>query len=472
MSFSQFDRQRIGREVAATLKLAVPLILAQLAAMGSSVVDTLLSGHVGRQVLGAVAVGTGIWSLAVVSGIGVMMAVPSTVSQLDGAGRRGLIGDVLIQSMWLGLGVGLLLWVLVRHAIVLVDVMGVDPALRDGVAAFLRTISWGAPALTCYFGLRGMSEGLGLTRPSMWFSLAGLLVLAPLDYALMYGQFGIPPQGAAGCGAATSLVLWLQTLSFATYIGLRADYRDLGWRQAWRLPSWRSLSPLLHIGLPMAVTLLAESGMFVAAALLIGRLGAAVVAAHQVALNISALFFMVPLGLSMAITVRVGHAVGRGDGRAVAWAGFCGIGLTLLTQTLSACVLFLVPGALARIYTGDPVVVRQIVVLLALAGLFQFSDGIQVSAGGALRGMKDTRGPMLITLFAYWLVGLPLGWWLGFARGQGASGMWMGMVAGLSVAALLLFLRFWRHSRRLVLGRRVEPDPLTGGSPVSPLPSD
>lgn len=450
MPFHRFDRQRIVREVTATLKLALPLILAQLAAMGSSVVDTILSGHVGPQVLGAVAVGTGVWSLAVVTGIGVMLAVPSTVSQLEGAGQRRSIADVLIQSQWLGLIVGVILMLLMRHAIWLVDVMGVDPGLRQGVAGFLRAISWGAPALTCYFGMRGMSEGMGLTRPSMWFSFGGLLLLAPLDYALMYGRFGIPPQGAEGCGGATALVLWLQTLSFACYIRWRADYRDLGWDRVRRWPSWVILGPLLHIGVPMAISLLAESGMFVAAALLIGRLGASAVSAHQVALNISALFFMVPLGLSMAITVRVGQAVGRGDPVGRAYAGFCGIGLTLLTQALSASLLLLAPGMLAHIYTSDPQVVHNTMVLLALAGLFQFSDGIQVASGGALRGMKDTRVPMLVTIFAYWLVGLPVGWWLAFPGRLGARGMWMGLVAGLSVAAILLLGRFWRRNRPAV----------------------
>ncbi|MHC1479649.1 MATE family efflux transporter [Frateuria aurantia] len=447
MQFFRFDRHRVVHEVAATLKLAMPLIFAQLAAMGSSVVDTVLSGHVSRQVLGAVAVGTGLWSLALVVGIGMMMAVPSTVSHLEGAGERDKVGKVLIQALWLALMVGLLLLLLTRHAIWLVDFMGVDPSLRQGVARFLAGISWGAPALTCYFAMRGMSEGMGLTRPSMWFAFGGLVILAPLDYALMYGRFGIPPQGAGGCGAATAAVLWLQMLGLACYIWRRREYRGLGWDHAWHGPQWRSLAPLWHIGLPMAVSLLAESGMFVAAALLIGRLGASAVAAHQVALNISALFFMVPLGLSMAITVRVGHAAGRNDSLAVAYAGFCGIGLTLLTQALSASLLFSMPRALAHIYTSDPEVTQRIVMLLLLAGLFQFSDGIQVASGGALRGLKDTRVPMLITVFAYWLVGLPVGWYLAFQRLLGARGMWMGMIAGLSVAAVLLFGRFYHRSR-------------------------
>jgi MATE family multidrug resistance protein len=153
-----------------------------------------------------------------------------------------------------------------------------------------------------------------------------------------------------------------------------------------------------------------------------------------------------PLGLAMAITVRVGNAVGRGDERGVRYAGFCGIGLTLATQLFSAGLMLGMPHAIASLYTHDPKVIALAVQLIMLAGLFQFSDGIQVAANGALRGLKDTRVPMIITLFAYWVIGMPVGWWLAFHRGMGARGMWVGLIAGLSVAALMLFVRFWRSA--------------------------
>jgi len=202
----------------------------------------------------------------------------------------------------------------------------------------------------------------------------------------------------------------------------------------------------MHIGLPMAITLLAEAGLFVATALIISTLGEDVIASHQVAINIASLFFMIPLGLAMAITVRVGNAVGRGDERGVRYAGFCGIGLTLVTQLFSAALMLGLPHFIATLYTHDPKVIGLAAQLIVLAGLFQFSDGIQVASNGALRGLKDTRVPMAITLFAYWIIGMPVGWWLAFHRGMGARGMWMGLIAGLSVAALMLFIRFWRSA--------------------------
>ena len=175
------ERARLLHETRATVRLALPLMCAQLAAIGSNVIDAVLAGHVSAHVLGAVAVGASIWSLAIVSGIGMMMAVPPLVAQLDGAGRRGEIGAVFHQAVWLALGMGVVLWFAVRHAAPLIDLIGVTPSLRHDVQRFLLAISWGAPALTCYFALRGLSEGLSLTRPSMYFSLGGLVLLVPLS---------------------------------------------------------------------------------------------------------------------------------------------------------------------------------------------------------------------------------------------------------------------------------------------------
>ena len=440
------DRVRLLLELRAMVRLAVPLVLAQLAAIGSNVIDALLAGHVSAHVLGAVAVGASLWSLAIVSGIGMMMAVPPWVAQLDGAGRRLEVGAVFRQALWLAIGIGLLLWLALRHASPLIELMGVTPSLRHDVQAFLLAISWGAPALTCYFALRGLSEGLSMTRPSMIFSLGGLALLVPLGYVLMFGKLGIPPQGAHGCGLATAIVLWLEMLGFGLYVVCHRNYRGLGLFDRFEWPHLQRIGALAHVGLPMAITLLAEAGLFVATALIISSLGEDVIAGHQVAINIASLFFMIPLGLAMAITVRVGNAVGRGDARGVRYAGMCGIGLTLATQLLSAGLMLCFPRAIASLYTNDPKVIALAVQLIMLAGLFQFSDGIQVASNGALRGLKDTRVPMVITLFAYWVIGMPVGWWLTFHQGMGARGMWMGLIAGLSVAAVLLFVRFWRSA--------------------------
>ncbi|HET6553888.1 MAG TPA: MATE family efflux transporter [Dyella sp.] len=442
------DRARVAREVGATVRLALPLIAAQLAAVGPNFVDAVLAGHLNAHVQAAVTTAVSIWALALVAGLGMMMAVPPSVAQLDGAGRRHEVGAVFVQALWLAWFMGVVMWFLVRNATPMLDWIGVVPTLRTDVMHFLHAISWAAPALTSYFALRGLSEGLSMTRPSMYFSIGGLLLLAPLGYVLMYGKFGLPALGSLGSGIATATVLWLEMLGFAWFVAKHPAYRDLGLREGLAWPRPKILLDLLKIGGPMSVTLLAEGGLFVAVALVIATLGETVVASHQVALNVATIAFMVPLGLSMAITVRVGNAVGRGDATGVRYAGLCGIGLALCVQVVSSSVMLSLPHVLARLYTHDEAVIALAAQLMLLAGLFQFSDGIQVTSNGALRGLKDTRVPMVITLFAYWVVGMPVGWWLAFRHGLGARGMWMGLIAGLTMAAILLFIRFCRSAAR------------------------
>ncbi|HEX5325048.1 MAG TPA: MATE family efflux transporter, partial [Acetobacteraceae bacterium] len=195
--------------------------------------------------------------------------------------------------------------------------------------------------------------------------------------------------------------------------------------------------------------------------LLISRLGTVAIDGHQIAINVSSVTFMVPLGLALAVTVRVGHAAGRGDATAVRYAGFTGIALTLVTQAVSATLMLGIPHAIAHVYSSDPRVIALAAQLLILAGIFQFSDGIQVVSNGALRGLKDTRMPMLITVFAYWAIGMPTGAWLAFGAGYGVPGMWVGLIAGLTAAALLLFAR-WAMQTRGETWRRLaaRPDPV------------
>ncbi|MEO5626232.1 MAG: MATE family efflux transporter [Dokdonella sp.] len=441
-------RPRLARELQETLRLAVPLVFGQLSAVGMNVIDALLAGHLDAHTLGAVAIGTSVWMLAVVVAIGVMMALPPSIAQLNGAGRRDAIGPLFRQALWLALALGVLLGLGMRiGGELLVAKIGVDPALVPDVNRFLHAIAFGAPALTVFFALRGLGEGFGLTRPTMYFSALGLFLLAPIGYVLMYGAFGLPRLGALGSGIATALVLWLQTIAFAIYVARRRHYQDLHLFAHFEAPNRQALAELLHTGVPMGVTLLMEAGLFVAVALALGTLGTNVVASHQVAINISSVAFMVPLGLAMATTVRVGHAVGRGDAPGVREAGLVGIGLTLCAQTISAGLMLGLPQQIASLYTDDAGVSALAAQLLVLAGLFQLSDGLQVAANGALRGLKDTRMPMLITMFAYWGVGMPFGWWLAFRDGLGARGMWMGLIAGLSVAAVLLTRRFWKLAR-------------------------
>lgn len=463
MSITRHLPPRRVHELRQTLRLAVPLVLGQLSAVGMNVIDAVLAGHMDAHTLGAVAVGTSVWAVSIVIAIGVMMALPPSVAQLHGAGETARIGPLFRQALWLAVMVGVLLTVFTWFGgPFIVSHIGIDPPLVADVNHFLRAVAFGAPALAVFFALRGLGEGIGLPRPTLYFSLFGLILLGPVGYVLMYGALGLPRLGAQGSGIATALVLWVQALVFAWYVARSRHYRALHVFARMEAPDRRALSDLLHIGGPMAVTLFMEASLFIGVALAIGTLGTDAIAGHQIAINVASVAFMLPLGIAMATTVRVGNAVGAGDRERVRDAGAVGLMLTLFTQTLSAGVMLLAPQAIARLYTSDAAVIAVAAHLLMLAGLFQFSDGIQCAANGALRGLKDTRVPMVITLFSYWLFGLPVGVWLAFGHGQGAPGLWIGLIAGLSMAAVLLTRRFWRLARRVLPGLEHDSRAMTG----------
>lgn len=441
--------RRLGSEVVATAVLALPLVLGQLSSMMMNVIDTVLAGWHSALTQAAVAIGTAVWSIAILVVIGVLMAIPPSVAQLDGAGRRAEIGPLFRQAVWLALGLGLLLWVFIANAQWLLAWAGVAEEVRPQALGFLRGVAPGAPALALYFAFRYLSEGVSLTKPTMVIGIGGLFLLAPLGYALMFGRLGAPELGAHGLGIATACTLWAQAFTYGLWLSRGAGYADLGLFSGFEWPRWAPIAELLRIGLPMGFSVFMEGSLFVATALIIGSLGTLQTAAHQVAVNLASVAFMIPLGVAMATTVRVGNAMGRGDHAGVGWAGAAGYTITAATQLASALVLLFGASFIAGLWTRDAAVAALAAQLMVLAAAFQFSDGLQAASAGALRGLKDTRVPALITVTAYWGLGMPLGYWLGIVQGQGAHGMWYGLILGLTAAALLLTARFLRLAKRL-----------------------
>jgi MATE family multidrug resistance protein len=455
---SPAPRASLLREIGILLPLATPLILGQLFGFGTDVVSTLLAGHLGASVLAAVSLGTSLWIVVFVIVVGLMMSVQPTVAQLDGAGRRAATAGVFRQGVILGLSIGLLATVTVAIAgPSLAAALGVPAKLLPMANGFLRASTLSFPALGLLSACRGFSEGLSRTRPTMVCGAVGLLMLGPVGYALMYGIPGVSPGlGATGDGLALSAVLWAEALAYLAWIRLFGRYGGVDWNSGGWRPDLAILFRLLRIGLPIAVTLLLEVTMFSASTLVVAHFGAVAVAAHQIAMTMSALFFMVPLGLSLAVTVRVARFIGQRDPQGARRAGTAGFALMLATQTVSFVVLLLFAHSIAGAFTGDLKVAALASLLLGFAAVFQFSDGTQVVANGALRGLPDTRMPMLLVLLSYWAVGMPTAIWLAFSWRLGPAGIWIGLTAGLSVAALLLTGRFLRATR---------PRPLLIGAP-------
>ncbi len=433
-------------EAKATLILATPLIIGQLSNVAMGFVDTLFAGRLSALDLAAVAIGSVVWSSLNLFIIGAMLAVPAFVSQYDGAGERHKMASFTRQAAWLGLALSVVVFVTVRNVSPVLEWIQIEPEVIPLAAGYLKSVSWGAPFWALFLVLRFLSEGLGRTGPTMYFGLFALLLNIPADYVFMYGMdfglFQIPALGAPGCGLATAVVLATQCLAMLIYVGRHKAYRFLKLFQLWEWPNLPKLVELARIGLPIGTTIFVESSLFMLASLLMGRLGTVELAGHQIALNFAALMFMIPLGLAMAITVRVGNAVGRGDAREARFRGWAGISLALITQLFTATLIFLFPEQIAKIYTKDPAVAEVAVALLFFAAVFQLSDGLQAAAAGALRGIKDTKWPMWMTTFAYWVVGVPVCYGLGIVGPYRGAGIWIGLLVGLTVAAVALLTRF------------------------------
>lgn len=421
------------------------------ASFGMNFIDTVMAGRLpDREVaLAGMAVGGALWSAMLTMTIGMLMALQPMVAQLDGARLPQRAGEMLRQAFWIALALMVPFTSVLLSGGLLLRALDIDPAIIPTAVEYLGALAWGAPAMCLVLLLRYFSEGAGNTRSTMHIGLLGVALNIPLNWVLMFGHLGMPAMGARGCGLATAIVIWIQLAALVVYIRKHAHFRAFKPFARWDRPESKVIRQLLLIGVPIAMTISIESSMFVGAALMIGRLGTTPAAGHLIAVNFAALLFMVPLGLSSAITTRVGNALGRGDPVAARYAGMIGMLIVVGTQTVSASLMLTFPNEIVALYTSDPAIAAVAVSLMFYAAVFQFPDGIQICSAGALRGYRDTVMPAFYNLVAYWLVGLTLGYHLMFARGMGAAGMWVGMLTGLSVGAVLLFSRLWRRSRRL-----------------------
>lgn len=445
---------RVTTEVRALLALALPIIVSQVATTAMGFVDAVMAGRVGPRDLAAVALGNSIWVPVFLLMSGILLATTPKVAQRFGADTHSDIGPIVRQALWLAVMTGLCAAFVLIGAEPLLHVMNVAPDLIEPCMGYLHGIASGMPAVGLYCVLRNFSDGLGKTRPSMVLGLCGLALNIPLNYIFIYGHFGVPAMGGVGCGWATAIVMWFMALGMVVWTFRGTIYQSSEVYSRFEWPQWAVIKRLLNVGLPIGIAVFAESSIFAVIALLIGSLGATVVAGHQIALNFSSLVFMIPYSLGMAITVRVGQALGRGQPREARFVAGAGMGTALVWACISASLIVLLRGQITTVYTADPKVIEVASMLLMFAALYQFSDVIQVTAAGALRGYQDTRVTMILTLFAYWGIGLPVGYalgltdWLGQANGP--SGLWQGLIVGLTCAALMLGLRLMRTAKKRI----------------------
>lgn len=447
-------------EIRQLTRIALPLILGQLAHSGVGFTDTVMVGRLGGTELAGVALGTAVYFFLFIFCSGVLYSVAPSVSQALGAGRHDSLLLAARQGVWLALFMSVPIAILLNFAEPLLLATGQDPEVASLAAGYLSMISWGFVPMVLTVALRGFLEGTGNTRPLMFILFLGLAVKILLNSVLLTGWGPFPALGVQGAALSSAFVYLSEFIAAAIYITLRhADLRvltDLG------RPNRPMLRELVTVGVPIGVTLGFESGLFTVAAFAMGAFGGDQLAAHQIAMASSSMAFNIPLAIALATGVRVGRNVGRLDPEAAGRSAWTGVGLAFLVMCLTASVFWLLPEQVVSLYLdmNDPansVVIGFAVTFIGFAAMFQLADGIQVAASGALRGYKDTTVPMYISMFSYWGVGLGSGLLLAFPLGMGPTGLWLGLVVGLTVAAVLLALRLrWRTrqpiSRRVVSG--------------------
>lgn len=435
------------------LKLAMPILLAQWALTGLGMIDTLMSGWVGTNDLAAIGLGSSIMLPVFMFSTGILLAITPLVAKANGQRHTKKITEFLYQGLWLALPLGFVsLWILMNLDWVL-NLLSLNSSIYQLTQDYLFYIAFGLPAIALYQALRFFWEGLGTTLPTMWISFFALFLNIPLNAVFIYGIGPIEPLGAAGCGIASTIVMWVMFLVGALYV-FNAKLTRPFCQPAIALhvplrPSWRSgIKPILALGVPNTLALLFEVSLFSMIVLFIASLGAEVIAGNQIALSFTSMAFMVPLSLAMALTVRVGDGFGKSNREQIRISLIIGFTMALLIGFILALISYFLRFEIVALYTDDTSVILIASSLLIFAAIYQIFDAIQVTSAGALRGFHDAKITMLVTFVTYWGIGLGLGYVFAFkdwiVDPMGVQGFWLGIVLGLLMAAILLSIRLKR----------------------------
>lgn len=430
-------------EALAILKLAWPLILAQLAGVGMGATDIMMAGRLGKSELAAAALGSNLSMIGFVFCLGLFMATSAVVARWRGESvAAARIGSYTRSMCVLAVCAAALWWALTQAlAYPVLSQLDLAPRTLQLAVDYLRVYAGSALGMCLWFALRFVAEGLGRTAVVMVSGLVGLLANAWFNYVFIWGFGPFKGLGLIGSAWATTAAAGVMALTLLLMFAVDPVLRTV--RSRLPTATMRADVPLtLRLGVPIGLILVAEAGLFVVVAALMGRIGEDTVAAYQVAINIAALLFMIPLSVGLATTVRVGFFVGSGQNTQARVAGQVGMLLGMTNAATNAAIMIVFGPILVSLYSSNAEVVRLAIGFLILAAAFQFFDGLQVTANGALRGLKDTTIPMVITLVAYWLVGLPVAVHLGFYSPLGADGLWWGLTVGLGLAAAGLSWRF------------------------------
>ncbi|GIU53032.1 MULTISPECIES: MATE family efflux transporter [Shewanella] len=434
-----------GFQAKKLIQLALPVLIAQVTQTMMGFIDTVMAGRVSAVDMAAVAIGTSLWLPALLFVQGLILAFTPVFAHHHGANNPKAIQPLMSQAFYIAIigSVGVLLFL--SFAKTIFAMMELDPELADLSAGYLHGFMWGVPAFILYQILRGCSEGISYTMPTMIIGFVGLAVNIPANYIFIYGHFGVPAMGGAGCGIATALVFWAMLMAMMIYMQFHQKFKEIAPFSRLNRPNLKTIWEMIKHGMPIALALFFEVSLFAVIALLLAPLGANVVAGHQIALNFSSIVFMLPLSIGIAVSIRVGYYLGQDKLEVSNLVTKIGLFIAFSLAVVTAIITVLFKTQIALLYNNNPEVVALAGSLMFLAALYQLSDSIQVVAAGALRGYKDTQSAFYITLVSYWAIGMTLGYTLArtdlIVPAMGAHGFWVGLIAGLTSAAILFALR-------------------------------
>ncbi len=437
------------------MRLGGPIFIAQVSGMGMSLVDTIMTGQASSVDMAAVAVACSVWNPISLFGLGVLLVISPLVAQLVGEKRELETPHIMRQGIWCALMLALPLMLLFYVISWQMGFFELETRLQELSGGYLRAILWGLPAFYVFACVRGLVEGFSVTKPSMVIAFLALLLNIPINYILIYGKFGLPALGAVGCGVATAICFIFMGVAMVLYICCAQRFKHLGTlfkplflAQHEDAPARfdaKVINRIFRIGVPGALAMLFEISLFAASALAIAPLGTLHVAGHQVAISVSSVLFIIPLSISMTATIRIGHYLGAGQyihARFTAWTSLC---VGLLVACTSALLVWYFREGVVHAYNDEASVTILAKHLLLYAASFQIVDSLQIIGTGVLRGYNDTRIISIISFFAFWVVGFPLGYVLCHTDivvpALGAAGFWWGFIIALSINALCFLLR-------------------------------
>lgn len=427
------------------LRVAIPVVLAELGWMAMGVIDTIMVGPLGPEAIAATGIGTSLHMAFAIFGMGLLLGLDTLVSQAFGARHLDECHRWFVHGVALALVLTTPLMLICWGVYLAIPAMRFHPDVQPLLQGYYGVVIWSSPLLLLYAAFRRYLQGMHLVKPVMVALVSANIVNAAANWVLIYGELGVPAMGVVGAAWATIISRGYMVAVLVAAVVMYDRWRWADVPAMFARLNIASFRRLLRLGFPAASTVALEVGVFASATALAGRLDPISAASHQIALNIAALAFMVPLGLASAGAVRVGHAVGAADPPRAAAAGWTAILLGMVFMVLAASAFVLVPRSLIAVFTRDEAVLALGSSLLLIAAVFQLFDGLQGVATGVLRGVADTRTPMLTNLAAHWFFGLPVGYTLCFVLGLGVRGLWIGLSTGLIIAGVVLLYAWHRR---------------------------